>query len=106
MVSGNHSQVSAAMIAGSAQVGSVISAGTFQPSACNAQYTGLMSGVYSTFQMIATTIGGSTIGIRNTVRSARSRPDRMFSSRAKPTPISSCRPTVQNDSFACTHSEL
>ena len=65
-----------------------------------------MSGVYSTFQMIATTIGGSTIGIRNTVRSARNRPERMFSSSAKPTPISSCSPTVQNDSFACTQSEL
>ena len=33
MVKGNHSQVSAMMIAVSAQLGSVISAGTFQPSA-------------------------------------------------------------------------
>ena len=56
--------------------------------------------------MIATTIGGSTIGIRNTVRSARSSPERRFSRNANPTPITTCRPTVQNDSFACTQSEL
>ena len=33
-------------------------------------------------------------------------PDRMFSSSAKAMPISICSVTVQNDSFACTHSEF
>jgi len=94
------------MIAVSAQSGLVISAGTFQPSARRAQCAGLMSGVYSTFQMIATTIGGSTIGIRKAVRAARTRPLFRFSSSAKPKPMTSCNDTVQNDSFACTHSEL
>ena len=45
MVKGNHSQVSAMMIEVSAQLGSVISAGTFQPSARKRPCMGLMSGV-------------------------------------------------------------
>ena len=45
MVKGNHSQVSAMMIEVSAQSGSVISAGTFQPSARKMPCMGLMSGV-------------------------------------------------------------
>ena len=94
------------MIAVSAQSGEVISAGTLQPTPRKTQCAGLMSGVYSTFQMIATTIGGSTIGIRNTVRNARIRPLFRLSSSAKPMPISNCNDTVQNDNFACTHSEL
>ena len=45
MVKGNHSQVSAMMIEVSAQLGSVISAGTFQPIARKMPCMGLMSGV-------------------------------------------------------------
>src|SRR5690348_1647759 len=56
--------------------------------------------------MIATTIGGNTIGIRKTVRTARISPLRRLSSKAKPTPMRSCKDTVQNDSFAWTHNEL
>jgi len=59
-----------------------------------------MSGVYSTFQMIATTIGGSTIGIRKTVRNAWRRRELLFKRRANRKPSSSCKPTVQNESFA------
>ena len=45
MVNGNHSQVSAMMIEVSAQSGSVISAGTFQPTLRKMPCIGLMSGV-------------------------------------------------------------
>ncbi len=45
MVSGDHSQVSARMIAGSAPAGSVIGVATLQPNALNAHHAGLMSGV-------------------------------------------------------------
>jgi hypothetical protein len=56
--------------------------------------------------MMATTMGGSTIGIRKTVRSASRKRVRMFSSSAKPKPIKSCSATVQKESRACTQSEL
>ncbi len=56
--------------------------------------------------MIATTMGGSTIGTRKAVRNARIRPELVFSSSANPTPVPSCSTTVQNDSFTCTQREL
>ena len=105
IVNGNHSQTSATMIAGSAYAGCVISAGIGQPSAASAQCAGLMSGVYRTFQMMATTIGGSTIGIRKTVRSASRNRERRFSSRANPNPSSICSPTVHSESWSWTHSD-
>jgi hypothetical protein len=55
--------------------------------------------------MIATTIGGSTIGIRNTVRSASSARARTLSSSASARPSTSWRPTVQAESLSWTHSE-
>jgi hypothetical protein len=56
--------------------------------------------------MMATTMGGSTMGIRNTVRSASRSRVRMLSSRARPSPIRSCNSTVQNESLICTQIEL
>ena len=56
--------------------------------------------------MMATTIGGSTMGIRNTVRSASIRRVRMLSSSASKSPIRACSSTVQNDSLICTQTEL
>ena len=55
-------------IAAVAQSGSVISEPSGRPIAARARWNGLMSGVYITFQMMPTTIGGSTIGMRNAVR--------------------------------------
>ena len=82
-----------------------MSVGKGQPREAIAQCTGLMSGVYSTFQMMATTIGGSTMGIRKTVRSASSVRERRFKSSATPKPSRSCRLTVQNESLSWTHSD-
>ena len=55
--------------------------------------------------MMATTIGGSTIGIRKTVRSASRNRERRFSSRANPNPSSICSPTVHSESWSWTHSD-
>ena len=55
-------------MAHSAVSGSVMSEGPGRPTTAMKRWNGLMSGVYITFQIRPTTIGGSTIGIRKTVR--------------------------------------
>jgi len=57
------------------------------------------------FQMIATTIGGSTIGTRKTVRIVSSSFDGLSSNNAIPSPISSCSTTVTDDNSTCTHTD-
>jgi hypothetical protein len=56
--------------------------------------------------MIATTIGGSTIGIRKKVRANSTTRDCVCSKSASSMPSRTWNSTPQNDSFACTHSEL
>ena len=55
--------------------------------------------------MIATTIGGNTIGTRNTVRKAATMVEGMFSSSPSDRPMSSCDTTVTVLSFTCTHTD-
>ena len=100
IVKGNHCQVSATAIAQSAVSGLVISDETGMLEAASARCSGLTSGVYRIFQIRAATIGGSTIGIRKTVRSAVSSRERRLSSRAMPRPSSTCATTVETDSLS------
>jgi len=106
MVNGNHSQVSAAAIAHNAVSALEISELTGNPMNASARCSGLTSVTYMIFQMIATTIGGSTIGIRKAVRTASRKRERMLSSSATPSPTRSCSTTVATDSLTCTHTEL
>ena len=55
--------------------------------------------------MIATTIGGSTIGTRKPVRSASSKRDGRSSSSASPRPTAICVTTVTSDNSTCTQTE-
>jgi hypothetical protein len=56
--------------------------------------------------MIATTIGGRTIGIRNVVRIASSTFERALSISATPSPARIWRRTVKSESRVCTQTEL
>ena len=58
-----------------------------------------------TFQMIATTIGGNTIGTRNPVRSASRKRDGLSSNKANPRPAASCAETPTTESSICTQTE-
>ena len=55
--------------------------------------------------MIATTIGGSTIGTRKPVRSASSQRDGLSSSSARPRPTAICATTVTTDNSTCNQTE-
>jgi len=59
-----------------------------------------------TFQIIATTIGGNTIGKMKAVRTISRKREPALSRRATPSPIASWNATVAIDSFTWTHSEL
>src|SRR5712671_554612 len=71
MVKGNHSQDSAITIAHNAVSGLVISEPTGRPIHSMNRWNGLMSTAYMTRQTMPTTIGGSTIGMRNPERANR-----------------------------------
>ena len=64
-----------------------------------------MSGVKSTFHMMATTIGGSTMGMMNSARMASRNRRRLFNSRAAASPSSNWKPTVKTDRRSCTPRE-
>ncbi|MCY1548311.1 hypothetical protein D9M68_844150 [compost metagenome] len=105
MVNGNHCQVSAREMAQSAVSGLAMSERTGQPRCSSARCIGLTSGVYMIFQISATTIGGSTIGMRNSVRAPSSTRDFPLSNSASPRPTSNCNTTLDADSLNCTAME-
>src|SRR4030095_1371046 len=65
-----------------------------------------MSGVKSTFQMMATMMGGSTMGMMKRARIASRTRESRFRSSAAPRPRRSWTATVNTDNRSCTPSEL